>query len=388
MDADVAVIGGGPVGAVLAGFLGQAGRRVIVLEKSRFPRDKPCGEGLMPSGVQVLRRLGIDLPGAGFPVVEGVRYRLPGGRSVCGSFRSGPGCGVRRLRLDAFLAERVTGIPGVELRIGCTARAARPEADRVHVETDAGELTAGVLVGADGIRSSVARWLGMALPPRGPVRYAVLGHLCRPGRPDRAERDAELADEIVVSLLGSTEVYAAPSGPEEVLVAVLGPRGALRQPGVTVPDSYRSLVGQAHPELASAQLTGRVWGAGPFRVGPARVAEGRTFLVGDAAGFLDPLTGDGIAAGLAQAEALAGFLVAEPDTAAARFRVWRAGQWRRRRFVTALALALSGSATLGRRALAGLARRPGALQSLLEVNDGTRGLRSLGPRDWAALAGF
>ena len=97
-----------------------------------------------------------------------------------------------------------------------------------------------------------------------------------------------------------------------------------------------------------------------------------------------------------QAETLGRFLLEElelqgsgvPARTAARYRVWRAGQWRRRRFVSGLALGLSGSATLGRRALAGLGRRPDALQSLLEVNDGSRGLRSLGPRDWAALAGF
>jgi flavin-dependent dehydrogenase len=379
MDADVVVIGGGPVGAALAMFLGGAGRRVIVLEKSRFPRDKPCGEGLMPSGVRVLRRLGVDLAAEGFPVVDGVRYRLPGGSAARGSFRSGPGCGARRLRLDPLLAERAAATRGVRLETGCTARAVQQERDCVRVEADGGVLRAPVLVGADGIRSQVARWLGLALPPAGPGRYALVGHLGCDGRP---------GDEIVVSLLGGVEVYAAPSGPDEMLVAVLGPRGALRRPAASVVDSYRAIVGEAHPELRGAPLTGRVWGAGPFRVAPARVARGRALLVGDAAGFLDPLTGDGMAAGLGQAEALAGFLLADPESAAARYSAWRGRQWRRRRFVTRLALALSGSATLARRAVAGVGRRPAALQSLLELNDGTRGVRSLSPRDWAALAGF
>src|SRR2546428_195718 len=117
MDADVVVIGGGPVGAALAMFLGRAGRRVTVVEKSGFPRDKPCGEGLMPSGVAVLDRLGIDLLGAGFPPVHGVRYKLAGG-SAAGAFRSGVGCGVRRTRLDHLLAERAAASPGVELLLG------------------------------------------------------------------------------------------------------------------------------------------------------------------------------------------------------------------------------------------------------------------------------
>jgi hypothetical protein len=56
--------------------------------------------------------------------------------------------------------------------------------------------------------------------------------------------------------------------------------------------------------------------------------------------------------------------------------------------VTSLALALTGSTALARRAMAGVGRRPQALQALLEVNDGTRGLSAVSPRDWAALAGF
>ena len=381
MDADLVVIGGGPVGAALAMFLGRAGRRVTIVEKSRFPRDKPCGEGLMPSGVAVLDRLGVDLVGAGFPPLHGVRYRLAGG-SAAGAFRSGVGCGVRRTRLDQLLAERTAATSGVELVLGCTATGLLVESEGVRVETSSGGLRAPAVVGADGLRSSVGRWLGWARPPRGTARYGLVGHLGCDGPP---------TEEIVVSLLGRVEVYSAPSGDGEQLVAVLGPRGALRRPGRSVVESYREITAEAHPELAGAPLTSAVHGAGPFGVGPARVAEGRVFLAGDAAGFTDPLTGDGIAAGLVQAEALARFLAEEPELpgrAAARYRSWRAGQWRQRRFVSGLALALSGSATLGRRALAGLGRRPAALQSLLEVNDGSRALLSLSPRDWAALAGF
>src|SRR3989442_1381396 len=189
MDADLVVIGGGPVGAVLAMSLARVGKRVTVLEKSGFPRDKPCGEGLMPSGVAVLDRLGIHLLRAGFPPLHGVRYRLAGGSSAGGTFRSGGGCGVRRTRLDQLLAER-----------------------------------------------------------------------------------------------------AAPTGAGERLVAVLGPRGALRRPGRSVLETYREISAEAHPELAGAALTSVVHGAGPFTVTPARVAEDRVFLAGDAAGFTDPLT--------------------------------------------------------------------------------------------------
>src|SRR5262249_61449659 len=135
-----------------------------------------------------------------------------------------------------------------------------------------------------------------ARPPRleAAPRHALVGHL--------AVHGGQIPDEIVVTLLGDVEVYAAPCGQGEILVAVLGPRGRLRRVGRSVLESYRATVERAHPELIGAPLAGRVWGAGPFRTSPRTVAEGRAFLVGDSAGFLDPLTGDGIAAGLAQAE--------------------------------------------------------------------------------------
>lgn len=391
MDADVVVVGGGPVGATLAMLLAGAGRRVTVIEKATLPRDKPCGEGLMPSGVKVLARLGIDLVAEGFPAVGGVRYRLASGRSVRGDLLSGHGCGVRRTRLDPLLAARAAASSGVTFLAGCAALGLRTGGECVRLDTQHGELKARVLVGADGLRSPVGGWLGWARAPGRPEsapRHALVGHL--------EVHDRQIPDEIVITLLGDVEVYAAPSGHNEILVAVLGSRGRLRHAGRTVVESYRAAVERAHPELASAPLAGRVWGAGPFRTSPRMVAEGRAFLVGDAAGFLDPLTGDGIAAGLVQAETLSRQLGGptdlaaqlEVDAAAATYGAWRARQWRRRRMVTSLALALTGSPSLARRAMAGVSRRPAALQALLEVNDGTRDMIRVSPRDWAALAGF
>jgi len=390
MDADVAVIGGGPVGSTLALLLARAGRRVAVVEKSRLPRDKVCGEGLMPAGARVLASAGVDLLAEGFPPVRGVRYTLAGGPSVRGDLRSGPGHGVRRTRLDALLAERAAAVRGVTFLFGCPVLDVAVEARGARVETAQGELRARVVVGADGLRSPTARRLGWTRPARANrARFALVGHLAAAGR-------QEHRDEIVVTLLEGVEVYAAPAGHDEVLVAVLGGRDALRRPGLTVVERYRSAVERAHPELGGAELRGRVRGAGPFWTKPGTVARDRALLAGDAAGFLDPLTGDGIAAGLAQAAALAALLAGPLDlddarqvaAAAARYRAWHARQWRRRRFVTALALALTGSTALARRAMAGVRRRPQALESLLEVNDGTRGLGAVSPRDWAALAGF
>ena len=87
-DAEVVIVGAGPAGSALASMLGEAGVATILVDRSTFPRDKPCGEGLMPAGVEVLEGLGIALDS--FPALSGVTYRVPGaGSAVGGIERSG-----------------------------------------------------------------------------------------------------------------------------------------------------------------------------------------------------------------------------------------------------------------------------------------------------------
>ena len=376
------VVGAGPIGSALAIALARGGREVLLLDRSTFPRDKPCGEGLMPLGAQVLAELGIDLDREGFPRLLGVEYRLggAGAGAAFAPFRGRPGHGVRRDRFDALLLGRSEATAGVRVETGCEVTGLTETARGVSVETARGTIEADVVIAADGLRSSIRRLMGWDRPAGG-ARFGLVGHLAAP---------AAAPDRVAITLLPGIEVYSAPSGCGETLVAVLGPRGALRRSPESVADAYRRLVETAHPELAGAAAT-RVTGAGPFRVSPARVASNRVFLAGDAAGFIDPLTGDAMAAGLAGARHLAEVLAAnpaDPALAAAAHRQFLAAQHRRRLVVTSLALFLTGSPAWARRAVSGTARRPSALQALVEVNGGTRGLRGVGLRDWAALAGF
>src|SRR5436305_5059351 len=156
-------------------MLGEAGVATVLLDRSTFPRDKPCGEGLMPSGAAVLERLGIDV--AALPAIRCVTYRVPDGGSARGEFRDGTTArGARRLVLDAALAERARLASNVEARFGCDVSAVEVRGAHVRVTSAAGQLTARRVVGADGLRSHVARWTGWARPPRRPHRYAFVGH--------------------------------------------------------------------------------------------------------------------------------------------------------------------------------------------------------------------
>jgi flavin-dependent dehydrogenase len=193
--------------------------------------------------------------------------------------------------------------------------------------------------------------------------------------------------EVIVTLLPANEVYVAPTGRDELLAVVLGSPGSLRHPGFSVLDSYRRTLALAHPEFAEAPCT-RIQGAGPFRVSSRTVAARGAFLVGDAAGFVDPITGDAMSAGFRAAACLADLLAHAVPSAEARYRRWYAAQWRNRRLLTSIAFGLSGSPWLARRALAGLSRHPDALESLLEVNSGVRNLQSVPLRSWTALAGI
>src|SRR5690349_1939868 len=118
-DADVVVVGAGPVGSALATMLGLRGLRALLLDRATFPRDAPCGEGLMPAGARVLEELGLPLDP--FPALLGVAYRVPGVGSVAGTFLPGhSGRGTRRLVLDQLLAEHAAATPNVELVVGCS----------------------------------------------------------------------------------------------------------------------------------------------------------------------------------------------------------------------------------------------------------------------------
>ena len=276
----------------------------------------------------------------------------------------------------------------------------------VGLETDVGPIGARAVVAADGLRSRLRDALGLSRPaPRRDTgdggRIGVRAHL-RVATPPFGPR-------VHVIVARALEYYVTPLGPDEVQLAILGTRAAFARAGLSAATFAAHLA--AHPRLGplffqggtrppvgsdEAPLTGRPLGAGPFRQPVAGVVTDGALLVGDAAGYVDAITGEGIGAalrqGLAAGDALAAALTAAgrrrplPLTAAALAGYARAHTAivRDGDRLTELVLTLARHPWLARRAIGSLARRPRVMERLLRVHSGAP-LSSVPMRDWALL---
>lgn len=272
---DLVVAGGGPVGLATALYAARAGLDVAVREPRSGVVDKACGEGLMPGVVDRLAGLGVRPEGH---AISGIRY-LDGTRTAEAPFRRSLGLGVRRTTLHAALLEQVerAGIPVA----GPAVASVVDRGDHLLVD---GEPTRH-LVAADGLHSTVRRLVGLEAPAPRLRRFGQRAHLDL----------APWTTYVEVHWARCGEAYVTPVAVDRVGVAVLS---AERRP-------FADLVGE-FPVLAErlrGRPLGKVRGAGPLRQRARARVSGRVLLVGDAAGYVDALTGDGIAVGLAQAEA-------------------------------------------------------------------------------------
>lgn len=314
-DTDLLVVGGGPAGLAAALHARRHGLSVIVAEPRSDPIDKACGEGLMPGGLAELADLGVEP--FGMPL-RGIAY-VDDRRRVEACFTGGAGRGVRRTTLHAVLASQAkeAGTEWISTRVTAV------EQDR------AGVMAAGIrakwLVAADGLHSAVRRAVGITAVAGAPRRYGVRRHYRIPAWSEFVE----------VYWSPHGEAYVTPVEPDLVDVAILsGGRPEL------------SWFPRLEHRLQDAR-GGSARGCGPMRQLVSRRVNGRVLLVGDAAGYEDALTGEGVSLAFRQAAAA---VVAIVDEAPASYeRVWH-HITRNYRWLTR-ALVLAGGQPTSRRAI-------------------------------------
>jgi flavin-dependent dehydrogenase len=276
----ITVVGAGPVGLVTALLAARAGMEVQVLEqRQRLPIDKACGEGLMPGGVEILRQLDIDIDPDGCSPFRGVRW-IDEGAVAEGLFPDGPGLGIRRLHLHRGLWEAVRR-EGVPVHLGARVTGLSPEG----VLCSEGHFASRWILGVDGLHSGMRRLAGLDREPGPRPRFGLRRHYAV----------SPWTDFVEVHWAPGVEAYVTPVGPDRVGIAFLwsGEKARFDQLLERFPALTRRLEG--------AQVDSKDLGAGPLHQRVRGVVSDRLALVGDASGYLDALTGEGLSLGFQQA---------------------------------------------------------------------------------------
>ncbi|HEY2028379.1 MAG TPA: NAD(P)/FAD-dependent oxidoreductase [Myxococcales bacterium] len=345
---DVAVVGGGPAGLAAAIRCVRRGFRTVCFERQRAPVDKACGEGLMPAGVRELVDLCVLPVGRPF---RGIRYVQEDGKAVEGRFADGEGLGVRRLELSRVLAAEAVS-RGVQLRDASVLTATHGAAS-VEVRTDGEAFEARLVIAADGLHSPLRRAAGLEEPSTGPQRFGLRRHF-------RVERPGDFVE---VHWAKGCEAYLTPVGDTCVNVAFLCEKGA----------RFEELLA-LFPALAQRlqEPVSEVRGAGPLLQRVRRRYADRLALVGDAAGYVDAITGQGLSLAFRAARMLATLLPQDlsldlTPALSAYDRALRA-PWLRYALPAQALVGLSRKPALRRRAIgaAGSLRLFPALLSLVE----------------------
>jgi len=321
--ADVLIVGGGPAGASTAFQLARHGVRVRVLERSGFPRAKPCAECLSPQASRILSEMGVlgELEPRG-ALLRGMIVRSPDGTSAKGDYAASHGfrafrdrgLAIRRELLDDVLLRRAREAGArinERVRVADVLRDARDVVRGVRTlaaNGSAEEVRARIIIGADGLRSVIARRLGLARTATWPRRISLVAHY-------RGVLDVSDYGEMHVERDGFVGIADVGDGVTTV-AAVFPARRAREISGDRSGFLDRWLASKPHlaGRFVRATRDAHAVAVGPFASHARRAWHPGALLVGDAADFFDPFTGEGIYSALRGGELASGAIRAALET--------------------------------------------------------------------------
>lgn len=333
---DVLIIGGGPAGLAAAIAARQKGLSVTVMDAAKPPIDKACGEGLMPDGVEALKKLGVQIAPQHFAPFLGIRF-IDGRNTARATFPGMYGMGVRRTTLHDLLVKRAAEA-GVALRWNTPVRA---------LDTTAARW----IIGADGMNSRVRRWAGFDECPARLRRFGFRRHF----------PVAPWSDTVDVHWGRQCQVYVTPVGGDAVCVAVISRHRHLRLNEALA--NFPSLVERLNGFLPTTPERGSITECRRLR----KVYRGNVALIGDASGSVDAITGEGLALSFKQALALGDALAAGDLRLynAAHQRIARMPAW-----MANLMLLIDQRPRLRHRVIRMLASESGVFSKLLAIHIG------------------
>jgi flavin-dependent dehydrogenase len=289
---DVVIAGAGPAGAIAATILARAGVRVLLLDRARFPRPKLCGDTINPGTYAILRRLGLEAVAARAMPIDGMI--LTGAGRVRIEGRYGDACGYSISRTDLDLA-LVTAAAGAGARIEQETLVDGPIVDTSRDASVSGVIVKGrngkplrlparVTIAADGRYSRVARALGLSRSPRRPRRWAIGSYFQDVG-------SMSAFGEMHVRRGHYLGVAPLPGGITNACVVTPVPGRA--KPAAILMDALLQDP-LLRDRFTHARMVVEPTSLGPLAVECCSGGMPGLLLAGDAAGFVDPMTGDGL----------------------------------------------------------------------------------------------